>query len=65
MAEFGAMSNAGTEFRMDPATDPRTIITPDAFRLPIITLVSIVALAVVYPAIKAAVISPVDAMRHR
>jgi hypothetical protein len=27
------MSDSGTEFRMDPATDPRTIITPDAFQV--------------------------------
>ncbi len=27
------MSNSGTGFRMNPATDPRTIITPDAFRV--------------------------------
>ena len=31
--EVGAMSNSGTDFRMDPATDPRTIITPDAFQV--------------------------------
>ncbi len=27
------MSDSGTAFRMDPATDPRTIITPDAFQV--------------------------------
>jgi len=47
---------------MDPVW--RAVITPDAFRLPILTLVSIVALAVLYPAAKAALISPVEAMRH-
>jgi len=31
--EVGVMSDSGTEFRMDPATDPRTIITPDAFQV--------------------------------
>ena len=27
------MIDSGTDFRMDPATDPRTIITPDAFQV--------------------------------
>ncbi|MEE8488455.1 MAG: RDD family protein [Gemmatimonadota bacterium] len=27
------MSDSGPDFRMDPATDPRTIITPDAFQV--------------------------------
>lgn len=27
------MSSSGADFRMDPATDPRTIITPDAFQV--------------------------------
>jgi ABC-type lipoprotein release transport system permease subunit len=52
---------------MGIAMDPvwRAVITPDAFRLPILTLVVIVVVAVVYPATKAALISPVEAMRHR
>jgi ABC-type lipoprotein release transport system permease subunit len=52
---------------MGVAMDPvwRAVITPDAFRLPIVTLVVIVALAVAYPAAKAALIRPVEAMRYR
>lgn len=52
---------------MGIAMDPvwRAVITPDAFRLPILSLVCIVAIAVAYPAVKAALISPVEAMRHR
>ncbi|MBW2279162.1 MAG: ABC transporter permease [Deltaproteobacteria bacterium] len=52
---------------MGLAMDPhwRAVITPDVFRLPIVTLVSIVAIAVVYPAVKASLISPIEAMRYR
>jgi ABC-type lipoprotein release transport system permease subunit len=52
---------------MGLAMDPhwRAVITPDVFRLPIVTLVSIVAVAVVYPAVKASLISPIEAMRYR
>lgn len=31
--EVGAMSDSRPDFRIDPATDPRTIITPDAFQV--------------------------------
>ena len=52
---------------MGIAMDPvwRAVITPDAFWLPIVTLLSIVSLAVIYPAIKAALINPISAMRYR
>lgn len=52
---------------MGIALDPvwRAVITPDGFRLPILTLIVIVVLAVAYPAVKAALISPVEAMRYR
>jgi len=52
---------------MGLAMDPhwRAVITPDVFRLPIVTLLAIVAVAVVYPALKASLISPIEAMRYR
>jgi ABC-type lipoprotein release transport system permease subunit len=48
------------------AMDPiwRAAVDSTIFTRPIVTLVSIVSLAVIYPALKAAVIEPVDAMRH-
>jgi ABC-type lipoprotein release transport system permease subunit len=51
---------------MGIAMDPiwRAAITPSVFMIPIGMLVSIVAIAVVYPALKAALIRPVEAMRY-
>ena len=51
---------------MGIAMDPvwRATIYAGAFTGPALTLVAIVALAVVYPALKAALIQPVEAMRY-
>lgn len=42
----------------------RAVVTPGTFLGPVLTLAAIVLLAVIYPAVKAARISPVEAMRH-
>jgi ABC-type lipoprotein release transport system permease subunit len=51
---------------MGIAMDPiwRAAITPSVFMIPIGMLVAIVSIAVVYPALKAALIRPVEAMRY-
>jgi ABC-type lipoprotein release transport system permease subunit len=51
---------------MGIAFDPvwRAAVTPAIYTGPIATLVFIVALAILYPALKAALIRPVDAMRY-
>jgi len=41
------------------------VVTPWSFIAPVVTLVIMVSLAVIYPALKAARISPVEAMRHQ
>jgi len=43
----------------------RAVVTPGTVAGPVLTLVFIVLVAVLYPAVKAARISPVEAMRHR
>jgi len=47
----------------DPVMHAR--ITQDTFTTPIVLFVFVVALAVLYPALKAALIKPVSAMRHQ
>lgn len=61
LTSIGDMSVVGV------AWDPiwRAEITPKVFVGPIVTMVVIVAIAVVYPALRAAFISPVEAMHHR
>ncbi len=56
---------AGTSM-MGIAMDPiwRAAIHPHVFTTPVVMLISIVFLAVIYPASKAALIQPVEAMRH-
>ena len=56
---------AGTSI-MGIAMDPiwRAAIHPRVFTTPVVMLISIVFLAVIYPASKAALIQPVEAMRH-
>jgi putative ABC transport system permease protein len=56
---------AGTSI-MGIAMDPiwRAAIHPHVFTTPVVMLISIVFLAVIYPASKAALIQPVEAMRH-
>lgn len=61
MGRLGGMSAMGVAF--DPVW--RAVITPESFSRPIVTLLIIVALAVLYPAIKAATIRPLDAIQHR
>ncbi len=41
------------------------VVTPWSFIAPVVTLVIMVSIAVIYPALKAARISPVEAMRHQ
>lgn len=43
----------------------RAVISPASFLGPLVTLLVIVALAVIYPALKAALIRPIDAIHHR
>ena len=52
---------------MGIAWDPvwRAAVQADIFTRPILVLLVIVAVAVIYPALKAALIRPVDAMHHR
>ncbi len=61
MGTLGGMSVMGL------AVDPvwRAVVTRATFTMPVLVLVVIVTLAVVYPALKAAVIRPVEAMRHQ
>jgi ABC-type lipoprotein release transport system permease subunit len=60
LAQLGGVTIMGI------AWDPiwRAHVQLDIFTRPILVLVSIVALAVFYPALKAALIQPVEAMRH-
>ena len=61
--DLGAL--AGTSI-MGIAMDPmwRASVNTATFTTPVVTLVSIVAVAVLYPALKAAWIQPVEAMRY-
>jgi ABC-type lipoprotein release transport system permease subunit len=61
MGTLGGMSVMGL------AVDPvwRAVVTDRTFTMPVLILVVIVTLAVIYPALKAAVIRPVEAMRHQ
>jgi ABC-type lipoprotein release transport system permease subunit len=61
LGRFGDFSVMG--IAMDPVW--RAAVTTGVFVGPIVTLVLIISAAVVYPAVKAAVIDPVAAMRHR
>jgi putative ABC transport system permease protein len=62
MSELGGgISIAGMAF--DPVW--RAAVSPQTFVGPIVTLVVVVMAAVFYPALRAARISPVEAMRHR
>ena len=58
---LGGVTVMGSTF----ATVWRAAASPDAFLVPTATLVLLVLLAVIYPALKAARISPVEAMRHQ
>jgi ABC-type lipoprotein release transport system permease subunit len=60
LGRFGDFSVMG--IAMDPVW--RAAVTTGVFTGPIVTLVLIVSAAVIYPALKAALIDPVDAMHH-
>jgi ABC-type lipoprotein release transport system permease subunit len=60
LGRFGDFSVMG--IAMDPVW--RAVVTTGVFSGPIVTLVLIVSAAVIYPAVKAAVIDPVRAMHH-
>jgi ABC-type lipoprotein release transport system permease subunit len=51
---------------MGIAMDPiwRAVVNVEVFLLPVAVLLAIVAMAVLYPALRAALIQPVEAMRH-
>ena len=61
--DLGALAGATI---MGIATDPvwRAAISPSVFTTPVVVLLVMVGLAVLYPAGKAAMVQPVDAMRH-
>jgi ABC-type lipoprotein release transport system permease subunit len=61
------MGTLGGASIMGLAVDPvwRAVVTDRTFTMPVLVLVVIVTLAVIYPATKAAVIRPVEAMRHQ
>jgi ABC-type lipoprotein release transport system permease subunit len=59
--DLGGMSMMG--IAMDPIW--RAEASPETFTQPIVVLLCIVAVAVIYPALKAALIEPVEAMRHQ
>jgi ABC-type lipoprotein release transport system permease subunit len=61
LSGLGGMSVAG--IALDPVW--RGVVTPWTIVGPVVTLVCIVAVSVLYPALKAARISPVDAMRYQ
>ena len=58
---LGGVSVIGATF----ATVWRAAVSPATFVTPSMTLILLVLLAVIYPALKAARISPVEAMRHQ
>ena len=60
LAQLGGVTIMGIAW--DPVW--RAAVQADIFTRPILVLVSIVAAAVLYPALKAALIRPVDAMHH-
>ncbi len=60
LGRFGGFSVMG--IAMDPVW--RAVVTTGVFSGPIVTLVLIVSAAVIYPALKAALIDPVDAMHY-
>jgi putative ABC transport system permease protein len=60
LAQLGGVTIMGIAW--DPVW--RAAVQADIFTRPILVLVSVVALAVLYPALKAALIRPVDAMYH-
>jgi putative ABC transport system permease protein len=61
MGTLGGMSVMG--LALDPVW--RAVVTNNTFTLPVVILLVIVTLAVVYPALKAAWIRPVEAMKHQ
>ena len=58
---LGGVSVIGATF----ATVWQAVVSPFTFVTPSLTLIVLVLLAVIYPALKAARISPVEAMRHQ
>ena len=61
MGQLGGMAMMGVV--LDPVW--RGIVDPSVFTVPLVTLLFIVGLAALYPATKAAWISPIRAIQHR
>jgi ABC-type lipoprotein release transport system permease subunit len=43
----------------------KAVVAPHVYAGPVFMLVFVVSIAVLYPSVKAALISPLEAMRHR
>ena len=61
LTSYGDMSIAGIAW--DPVM--RAVINENTFVGPVVAMLFIIGLAVIYPALRAAMITPVEAMRHR
>jgi ABC-type lipoprotein release transport system permease subunit len=61
LGKLGGFSVSGIV--MDPVW--RVDVTPNTFSGPLVTLILVVSLAILYPAFKAAMLRPVEAIRHR
>jgi len=61
LSRFGGVAIAGVAW--DPVW--RSVFRPETLLAPVVTLLGVVAVAVLYPAFKASMIRPVEAIHHR